>query len=135
MSVHPLVEQYYAGIWNAGGENVGSILTDDFSFRGSLGAVARGHAEFLNYARTVRQSLGNYRCEILDCVTEIPRSFARMHFSGVHVGPFRDFAPTGKPVYWHGAALFTFRGNYICELWVLGDLAALDERLRGNAVT
>jgi predicted ester cyclase len=56
-----------------------------------------------------------------------------MLFSSVHVASFRGFAPTGKPVQWSGAALFTFRGGAICDLWVLGDLVGLDEALRENA--
>jgi len=133
MSTHPLVEQFYSRIWNSGDENVNSLLADDFCFRGSLGTAAHGHSEFLNYVRSVRGSLANYNCEILDCVTELPRSFARMRFSGIHVALFRGFAPTGRPVHWNGAALFTFRNNAICDLWVLGDLVGLDEVLRQNA--
>jgi hypothetical protein len=56
-----------------------------------------------------------------------------MRFSGVHVAPFRGFAPTGKLIQWQGAALFTFRGGAVCDLWVLGDLAGLDDLLHGNA--
>jgi predicted ester cyclase len=133
MSTHPLVESFYARIWNAGDEGVQDLLTPDFVFRGSLGTEARGLAEFLDYVRSVRGSLANYHCEVLECVTEPPRAFARMLFSGVHVAPFRGFAPTGKPVRWHGAALFTLRGNVISHLWVLGDLAALDGVLTRNA--
>jgi predicted ester cyclase len=133
MSVHPLVESFYARIWNAGDEHVDDLLSQDFMFRGSLGTEARGHAEFLSYVRDVRRSLADYHCKILDCVSEPPRSFARMLFSGIHAAPFRGFAPTDKPVQWHGAALFTFREALISELWVLGDLAGLDQVLRLNA--
>ncbi|MGA2081462.1 MAG: ester cyclase [Holophaga sp.] len=69
----------------------------------------------------------------LECVTEFPKAFARMRFAGIHAAPFRGFAPTGKPLQWSGAALFTFRDGRICELWVLGDLVGLDETLRRNA--
>ncbi len=134
MSTPPLVAQFYARIWNAGDEDVEDLLTRDFSFRGSLGPTARGPAEFLVYVRAVRGSLAHYHCEILDCVTEGPEAFAKMRFSGTHVGPFRGYAPTGKPIHWQGAALFTFRGGQIGELWVLGDLAGLDALLRENAL-
>ena len=132
MSIHPLVEAFYSRIWNAGDEHVENLLTGDFAFRGSLGTEAHGRAEFLDYVRSIRRSLADYRCEILQCVTELPLAFARMRFSGVHVSPFRGFAPTGKRVQWEGAALFTFRQDVICELWVLGDTAGLDEVLREN---
>ena len=135
MSVHPLVQEFYDRIWNAGDENVAALLAPDFSFRGSLGTTTFGHAEFLSYVRSVRRDLANYHCQVLDCVTEFPMAFARMSFSGRHVGVFRTFPPTGKPVHWHGAALFRFSGSRIQELWVLGDLAALDAQLRSDAGT
>ena len=133
MSTPQLVEWFYEDIWNAGDENVARLLATDFVFRGSLGTPARGHAEFLNYVRSVRDSLADYHCEVLECVTEHPKAFARMRFSGVHVAPFRGFAPTGMPVQWNGAALFTFRDDHISEVWVLGDLVSLEEVLRENA--
>ena len=133
MSTHPLVEQFYQRIWNSGDENVSTLLAEDFTFRGSLGTPAHGHSEFLKYVRSIRASLANYNCEILECVTEFPKSFARMRFSGTHVSDFRGFKATGKFVQWNGAALFTFRGGLISELWVLGDLVSLDALLRTNA--
>jgi predicted ester cyclase len=133
MSTPQLVERFYADIWNSGGENVARLLATDFVFRGSLGTPAHGHAEFLNYVRSVRGSLADYHCEILECVAEYPKAFAHMGFSGVHVAPFRGFAPTGMPVQWVGAALFTFRDDLISELWVLGDLVSLDKLLQENA--
>jgi predicted ester cyclase len=134
MSTQSLVESFYARIWNAGDEHVDDLLAEDFTFRGSLGTEAHGRAEFLQYVRSVRGSLANYHCEILECVTEFPRAFAQMLFSGIHSASFRGYAPTGKPVQWHGAALFTFRHGLISKLWVLGDLAGLDQVLRSNAV-
>ncbi|MBI4885653.1 MAG: ester cyclase [Acidobacteria bacterium] len=135
MSVPPLVEAFYSRIWNAGDESaVGDLLTGDFAFRGSLGISTRGHHEFLEYVRSVRASLSNYYCAILSCVAEGLQACARMEFGGVHEAPLRGFAPTGKAVEWEGAALFTFRDGKIAALWVLGDLASLDERLRQNAV-
>lgn len=133
MSVHPLVQAFYDRIWNAGQEYVDDLLTEDFSFRGSLGTATAGRPAFMDYVCLVRGSLAQYHCEILACVTELPHAFARMHFSGLHVAPFRGFEPTGRPVHWDGAALFTFRGETIESLWVLGDLAGLDDELRRNA--
>jgi predicted ester cyclase len=133
MSVHPLVEAFYARIWNAGQEYVDDLLTEDFAFRGSLGTETIGRPAFMDYVCSVRGSLAQYHCEILACVTERLNAFARLRFSGLHVAPFRGFEPTGKPVHWEGAALFTLRDDAICSLWVLGDLAGLDAVLQNNA--
>ena len=92
----------------------------------------RGRSAFEDYVRSIRARLGGYRCQILDCVSEGDRAFCRMKFSGEHVAAFRGFPPTGKPVHWLGAALFRFENNRIAEVWVLGDLAGLDDVLRQN---
>jgi steroid delta-isomerase-like uncharacterized protein len=133
MTTPNLVLAFYERIWNAGEfEAASQLLTLDFAFRGSLGDKLRGQEAFLDYVRAVRDALADYHCEILDCVAEGDRAFARMRFSGRHVGAMRGFAPTGREVSWLGAALFRFGGEAIAELWVLGDLIALDEQLRGE---
>ena len=133
MSIPRLVDQFYDRIWNAGDlGGVPELLTEDFAFRGSLGAELQGREAFKEYVRSVRTALASYKCEILDCVAEDSRAFARMRFSGIHVAPFRGYSPTGKLVHWNGAALFRFTDQAISELWVLGDLAGVDLLLRAN---
>lgn len=134
MSTSGLVKAFYDRIWNAGDTAAAEeLLTVDFCFRGSLGPKMRGRNPFCDYVRAVRAALQGYRCDILDCVTEGPKAFAKMRFSGIHVGPFRGFPSTGKPVEWLGAALFRTEESRIAELWVLGDLFSLDSILKSNA--
>ena len=133
MSTPALVSAFYDRIWNAGEAGaVNELLSPDFSFRGSLSEEMRGRDAFRNYVRSIRLALDGYRCEILECVSEGDRAFAKMRFSGTHIGPFRRFSPTGKRVSWDGAALFQFADDRIVELWVLGDLAGLDALLEQN---
>ncbi|MGH9776592.1 MAG: ester cyclase [Candidatus Acidiferrales bacterium] len=134
MSAPSLVEAFYSRIWNEGDfAATAELLSEEFCFRGSLGAEMRGRGAFGDYVRSVRGALADYHCEILDCVAEGSRAFAKMRFSGIHVAPFRGFEPTGKPVQWLGAALFRFENRMIAELWVLGDLAGLEAVLQANA--
>jgi predicted ester cyclase len=133
MSIPKLVDAFYTRIWNDGDlEAISELVTDDFTFRGSLGVDLQGRGAFKDYVLSVRGALAEYRCEILDCVAEGTQAFAKMYFTGIHVAEFRNFLPTHKPVHWLGAALFRFRGNAVSELWVLGDLAGLDALLRKN---
>ena len=133
LSIPEVVSAFYSRIWNDGDvDAIGDLVAEDFSFRGSLGAERRGREAFRDYVLMVRSALADYRCEILECVSEDHSAFAKMRFSGRHVGTFRGFAPTGKRVEWAGAALFTFNGSHIASLWVLGDLAGLDATLRDN---
>ena len=133
MSTPRLVKAFYERIWNAGDLSaLADLLDEKFVFRGSLGSLAMGHMEFADYVRSVRSVLSDYHCEVLECVTEDTQAFARMRFSGVHIGEFRQHAPTGRLVHWDGAALFRFKADRIDSLWVLGDLAGLDRLLERN---
>jgi len=135
MTIPNLVHTFYERIWNSGDLTaISELLVEDFSFRGSLGTELRGHEAFKEYVRSVRGALTNYRCEVLACVTEGDKAFAKMRFSGLHVAPFRGYPATGKPVHWLGAALFRFERHVIAELWALGDLAGLDAVLKNNQV-
>lgn len=134
MTMRDIVASFYADIWNRGDLSfLAALLAEDFTFRGSLGTGARGHAQFAEYVKSVRGALSDYRCDILDLVGEERRAFARMRFSGLHTGHFLGFAPTGKRVEWAGAALFTLgHDGRIADLWVLGDLHGLTAQLRAN---
>jgi steroid delta-isomerase-like uncharacterized protein len=134
MSVPNLVQAFYSRVWNQGEvEAASELLSGEFRFRGSLGAEGLDAAGFREYVKLVRGALRDYRCDIIDCVTEGNKAFAKMQFSGIHAAHFRGYAPTGKPVHWLGAALFHFKENRIAELWVLGDLDGLEKLLQANA--
>jgi predicted ester cyclase len=134
VSTPPLVASFYERIWNVGDEAaMPEVLSTEFSFRGSLGTQLAGHTAFWEYVCRVRAALAHYRCEILECVSEGQQAFARMRFTGIHVGAFRGYRPSGRTVQWEGAALFRFEGERIRELWVLGDLVGLDAILKSNA--
>lgn len=129
-----LVERFYRRIWENGDLSIADeILAQDFEFRGSLGSGLHGIGAFKGYVNGVRAALAEYNCEVLDCVTEGSQAFARMQFSGRHIGAFRGFEPTNKMVSWIGAALFELGENRIRRLWVLGELCELDALLEDNS--
>jgi steroid delta-isomerase-like uncharacterized protein len=133
VSTPVLVKAFYERIWNAGDlRAVSQLLAEGFTFRGSLGVETHGRNGFQDYVCSIRGALSSYHCEVVECVAERNRAFAKMRFSGIHTGPFRGYQPTVKAVEWLGAALFRFESGQIAELWVLGDLAGLDEVLRRN---
>ncbi|MFN0151331.1 MAG: ester cyclase [bacterium] len=128
------VEAFYREIWNRhDAEFIPVLLRDAFTFRGSLGQTRRGHAEFAGYVDFIHAALGEYRCDIVDLVSEADKVFARMLFSGVHRAEFLGFAPTFERVEWAGAALFTFEEGKIADVWVLGDLDTLRTQLAERA--
>jgi len=128
-----LVQRFYHHVWNAHDLSaIAELLTEDFRFRGSLGRESAGIPAFAEYVDSVHQSLGDYRCEIEDLVSEGDRGFARMTFSGVHRGLLLGHRPTGKRVSWAGAALFHAKEGKLESLWVLGDLDSLRRQLRAD---
>jgi predicted ester cyclase len=134
LTIHKLVSDFYSRVWNTGDRSaLDDLLSDSFTFQGSLGPEVAGREAFWQIVSSVRAALSDYHCEILECVSDDTRAFAKMKFSGQHTGPFRGHAPTGLMAAWHGAALFHFDGNRIGKIWVLSDTAALDAMLAANA--
>jgi len=134
MTPRQAVEAFYDRIWNRGDKAaIPELIHPDFTFRGSLGPTMTGHAAFSAYVDGVTEALADYRCTILDLVSEGERAFARMRFEGIHRAPFLGFAPTGRRVEWAGAALFTLKSDKIADVWVLGDLYGLRQQLQRNA--
>ncbi len=128
------VRKFYEVLWdNHDTDAIPSVLHEDFTFRGSLGQEKRGHGGFAEYVDMVHRALGDYKCIIEDLVAEEIKVFAKTTFTGIHRDTFMDYAPTGKRVSWSGFALFTFKGERIMDVWVLGDLKNLEDQLKRNA--
>ena len=128
------VHRFYKVLWDTHDRDaIPSVLHDDFTFRGSLGDERRGHKGFTEYVDLVHAALGDYRCRIEVLVEEGDKVFARMTFGGVHRSRFMGYEPSGQRVHWAGCALFTFRGEKVSDLWVLGDLKGLEEQLKRNS--
>ena len=126
-----LVKRFYEIIWNQHEHSIiPDVLHTDFTFRGSLGDEKQGHVEFIEYLDKIHAALDNYQCSLLDMVSEPEKVFAKMRFSGIHTGLLMGYKATGQKVNWDAAALFNFRDDKIIDLWVLGDLIALENQLK-----
>lgn len=129
-----LVEQFYYEVWNKADEQLAhEILTQNFQFRGSLGAEYNGPVGFISYMRKIHTALADYECIIENLINDGDKAAARMLFRGVHQNTFLGFEATGKKIQWAGAAFFQFRGEQISQLWVLGDLDSLRQQLKNSA--
>jgi steroid delta-isomerase-like uncharacterized protein len=125
-----LVRRFYQEVWDACDlAAIPVLLAENFSFRGSLGQESTGHEAFASYVQLIHAGLGDYHCEICDIIAEDNKVFARMCFSGVHRGLLLEHPATFRRVSWVGAAVFTFEGGRIIDLWVLGDVAGLLQQL------
>ncbi len=127
------VRRFYETLWNAQDKDaMPSLLLENFTFRGSLGQEKRGHSGFAEYVDMVHKALGDYRCIIEELVSEGDKVFAKMTFTGIHQDEFMGYSPTQHQVSWNGCALFTFNGERIADVWVLGDLKNLEEQLKAS---
>ena len=130
MSYKDTVRQYYEAIWNQNDRQlIPELLHQDIKFRGSLGQMQYGHADFENYLDFIRHALGDYHCEIIDMVAEENKVYARMSYTGIHHGDLFGFAPTYAKLKWEGIASFIFIDDKIAELWVIGDVQAVLKQL------
>ena len=128
-----LVERFYNELWNKVDlDCVDEILHRDVDFRGSVGLHAHGRDAVCDYVSMVTNSLADYRCDIQTLIVDQDQAAARMRFSGVHVGPFLGYPPSGCRVEWQGAAFFTARDGLLDTIWVIGDLDTLRGQLDSN---
>lgn len=128
-----LVERFYADLWNKVDlDCADEILHHDVDFRGSVGLHACGRDAVCSYVSMVTMALADYRCEIQTLIVQDEQAAAHMWFSGVHIGPFLGYQPSGHRVEWQGAAFFTARDGLLDTIWVLGDLDTLRGQLDAN---
>jgi predicted ester cyclase len=79
----------------------------------------------------VTSALDRYTSDILALGEDGNRVFGKLRFHGYHRGRLFDVEPTGRHVWWYGAPIFTFDGERVRDLWVLGDIHGLIARLKG----
>jgi len=127
-----VVRIFYKDMWDhANTSLVPRIFHPDFTFRGSLGPQLVGHEQFIGYVRFVTGALDHYTSDILALVEERNQVFGKLRFHGHHRRELFDIAPTGRHVWWYGTPIFTFDGELVKDLWVLGDIHGLIGRLKG----
>lgn len=129
-----VVRVFYKELWDKQRvELIPEIFHDDFTFRGSLGPVLVGHRQFEQYVLWLTDALSGYTSDILELLEDGPRVSGKLRFHGAHVKTFFGHAPTSKRVWWYGAPIFSFEGEKIRDLWVLGDIYGLNKRLDSSS--
>jgi predicted ester cyclase len=117
-----LVERFYTELWNDWHiDATEEIVTADFRFRGSLGKSLTGREEFKGYVDLIRGAFPDWHNEIEELIQCGDTVVARLTWTGTHLGRLGGIEPTGARVRYVGAAFFRFRGEKICNAWVVGD--------------
>ena len=132
MLITHLVDRFYGEMWNEVNLLVApEILHPEVSFRGSIGLGASGRTEVCNYISMVTTALSDYRCDVQSVIANDDRAAVKVCFSGIHVGEFLGYQPTGRGVEWMGAGFFASTEDLLRDIWVLGDMATLKAQLEG----
>jgi len=127
-----LVRVFYKEMWDKADKSlIPEIFHEGFTFRGSLGPTLVGHAQFAGYVDWITSALGHYTTDILALIEEGNRVSGKMRFHGIHRQEMFGIPPSGRRVWWTGMPIFTFEGAKVCDLYVLGDIYGLIERLKG----
>jgi len=113
-------DEYLAGI---------ETLTENFAFRGTLGAETVGRDGWRRYRDTVRHAAPDFTNDIVDLVVEGDRAAARLRYTGTQRGPLLGLPATGRLFTYEGAAFFRVQSGLLAQAWVLGDLDDLRRQL------
>lgn len=128
-----VVRVFYKEMWDRADTSlVPQIFHPNFTFRGSLGPQLAGYDQFIGYVEYVTGALDRYTSDVLALVEEDNRVFGKLRFHGIQRKELFGIQPSGRHVWWYGTPLFTFDGERVRDLWVLGDIDGLIGRLKGE---
>ena len=126
------VRVFYKELWDHADKSlIPKIFHDGFTFRGSLGPTLVGYEQFAGYVDWVTGALGQYTTDILAMIEEGNRVSGKMRFHGFHRKELFGVAPTRPPRLVDRHADLHLRGPKVRDLYVLGDIHGLIERLKG----
>jgi predicted ester cyclase len=128
-----VVRVFYKEMWDRADTSLlPQIFHPNFTSRGSLGPQLVGYEQFIEYVQFVTGVLDHYTSDILALAEEGNQVFGKLRFHGYHSRELFGVQPTGRHVWWYGTPIFTFDGELVRDLWVLGDIHNLVGRLKSE---
>lgn len=128
-----MIRAFYERMWNELDKSlVAELMLENVTYRTLIGDVVSGRDDYANYMDKVAGPFADFRVEILDLIEEDNRIAAKLRFRATHAGDFLGYAPTGKALEWDGSTHFTFSDGKISDIWVLGDIFTLEQKLKAN---
>jgi predicted ester cyclase len=87
-------------------------------------------AEAAGLQQMLATAFPDLRVRIEDLIAEDDKVAARLTFAGTHQGPFRDFAPTGRPVSFGAIRVYQLTDGKVTASWAHQDSLGLVQQLR-----
>lgn len=89
--------------------------------------------EVICHAMALHDAFAELSVTLDDMIAESDRVAVRATWRGVHVGPFRGLAPTGKACTFTGMVFWRLRDGRVTERWAEIDFGALSAQLAAEA--
>ncbi len=126
---------FYKELWDHADKSlIPKIFHEDFTFRGSLGPVLKGHEQFAGYVDFITGTFGQYTTDILSMIEEGNRVSGKMRFHGFIAK--KSLACRQAAVTSGGPACRSSpsTARKVRDLYVLGDIYGPIERMKGAAM-
>jgi predicted ester cyclase len=121
-SVDTLVARFWGqviGRWDEAAAR--ELVTEDFAWRGSLGAESTGLRGLLQYAASARLALPDLSVTLDESAVAGHQLWARLTFRGTHSGLLLGVPATGRQLAYVGMGVHDVRDNRLSRVWVVAD--------------
>ena len=107
-----------------------TIVTDDVSFRNSLGTTVKGIDGLTAMMGKMDQNFAGFRVEVTEVISEGDVVFLKGNFSGTHSSAFLAPSATNKPFTVPGFARFTLRGGKVADGFSVVDFNQVTKQIQ-----
>jgi steroid delta-isomerase-like uncharacterized protein len=107
------------------------LVTEDFAWRGSLGAESTGLDGLLRYAAAARAALPDLSVTLDESAVAGHQLWARLTFRGTHRGLLLGVPATGRQVAYVGMGVHDVRDDRLSRVWVVADTLDLRRQFTG----
>ena len=103
-------------------------VTSDFFDHAANAAMTAD--DVIAHSKALHATFGEMNASVETIIAEGDTVAARVVWRGVHRGPWRGIAPTGKRIEFRGMTFWRIRDGRIAERWAEVDFASLEKQLR-----
>ena len=128
-----LLRQFYKQVfcdWNM--TMVDEFMSPDFISHDWPEGGPIGPQAFRDFYAMIRSVAPDARYEVDDLIAEGNKVVVQWRMLGTHQGRFRGIDPTGRAVVLKGIAIYRVEDGKLKERWVVSDLDAVLEQIRGS---
>jgi len=124
-----LVLAHYDAVTNSHDPDaIRAQVSSDFYDHGAGKAMSAD--EVIAHSAAMHATFGELKAVAESIVAEGDTIAARVVWRGVHKGPWRGIAPSGKRFEFRGMTFWRIRDGRIAERWAEVDFASLEQQLR-----